>query len=221
MTVTCSHCRSSPVNPPHAPGASGECHRSDHQLARRSETGTAITLACAIAICILLPPAIFLPLMSSTIKNLVFGESLLVSSVPVIYGQVWFPFAFGFFFFALLFPWIRALLQIVVLVAKKIPQRGRIFRFSEELRLWSMTEVVVIAGVVAYYRASVSAEVGVQVGAVCYMAVAFFAFIGDHSLDRRSVWNSILPDTSTYPDRHFASCDVCELAASARRPGDP
>jgi paraquat-inducible protein A len=84
-----------------------------------------------------------------------------------------------------------------------------------------MTEVVVIAGVVAYFRASVSAEVGVQVGAVCYIAVALFAFIGDHALDRRGVWNSILPDSSTYPDRHFASCDVCELAASARRPGDP
>jgi paraquat-inducible protein A len=220
VTITCADCGATQVIPPLAPGASAECHRCDRQLARRSETGTAITLACAIAILILLPPAIFLPLMNSTIKNLVFGESLLVSSVAVIYGQVWFPFAFGFFFFALLFPWIRALLQIVVLVAKKIPQRGRIFRFSEELRLWSMTEVVVIAGVVAYYRASVSAEVGVLVGAWCYFAVALFAFIGDHALDRRGVWNSIFPDTTKYPDRHFASCDVCELAASARRPGD-
>jgi paraquat-inducible protein A len=220
VTITCADCGATQVIPPLAPGATAECHRCDRQLARRSDTGTKISLACAIAILILLPPAVFLPLMSSTIKNLVFGQSQLVSSVPVIYGEVWFPFAFGFLLFALLFPWFRALLQVVVLVGKKIPQRGRIFRFSEELRLWSMTEVVVIAGVVAYYRASVSAEVGVQVGAVCYMAVALFAFIGDHSLDRRSVWNSILPDASTYPHRHFASCDVCELAAEARRPGD-
>ena len=221
MTITCADCGATQVIPSLPQGASAECNRCDRQLARRSDTGTTISLACAIAICILLPPAVFLPLMSSTIKNLVFGQSQLVSSVPVIYGEVWFPFAFGFLLFALLFPWFRALLQVVVLVVKKVPQRGRIFRFSEELRLWSMTEVVVIAGVVAYFRASVSADVGVQVGAVCYVAVALFAFIGDHALDRRAVWNSILPDTSTYPDRHFASCDVCELAASARRPGDP
>jgi len=58
------------------------------------------------------------------------------------------------------------------------------------------------------------------VGTLLFVAVALFAFIGDHSLDRRAVWNSILPDTTSYPDHHFASCDVCELAASTRRPGD-
>jgi paraquat-inducible protein A len=220
VTITCADCGATQVIPPLSPGATAECHRCDRLLARRSDTGTAITLWCAVATCILLPPAVFLPLMSSTIKNLVFGQSQLVSSVPVIYGEVWFPFAFGFLFFALLFPFLRALLQIIVLWGWKLPQRGRLFRFSEELRLWSMTEVVVIAGVIAYFRASISAEVGVLVGALCYVGVALFVFIGDHSLDRRAVWNSILPDTATYPDHHIASCDVCELAASTRRPGD-
>src|SRR2546429_3685200 len=102
----------------------------------------------------IVPPTVYLPLLSSTIKNLVFGESRLVSSVPVIYSEVWFPFAFGFLFFAFLFPALRALLQIVVLGAIRfgwrIPQLGRIFRTSEELRLWSLTDVVVIAGVIAY-----------------------------------------------------------------------
>src|SRR6185369_2599186 len=142
-------------------GAFAECHRCDRLLARRSENR--ISLASAIAILILLPPAVFLPLMDSTIKNLVFGESRLVSSVPVIYSEVWFPFAFGFLFFAFLFPALRALFQIVVLSSLrwewKIPQRGRIFRWSEELRIWSMTDVVVIAGLIAYFRADISADV--------------------------------------------------------------
>ena len=58
---------------------------------RRSEAGFALSLACAIGVCALLPPAVTLPLMDSTIKNLVFGESRLLTSVPVIYGEVWFP----------------------------------------------------------------------------------------------------------------------------------
>jgi paraquat-inducible protein A len=224
MTITCADCGATQVIPPLAPGATAECHRCDRLLARRSETGVAVALACALASCVLLPPAVFLPLLASTIRNFVFGESRLVSSVSVIYGQVWFPFAFGFLFFALLFPWCRALLQVIVLgslrLGLSIPQRGRLFRFSEELRSWSMTEVVVIAGVVAYFRASVSASVALQAGAVCYMAVAVLVWVGDHALDRRAVWNAIMPDSTSYPDRHFASCDVCEMAAITRRPGD-
>jgi paraquat-inducible protein A len=224
MTITCADCGATQAIPDLPSGGFAECHRCDRLLARRSDAGNAIALACAATICILLPLAAFLPLLGSTIRNLVFGESRLVSSVSVIYSEVWFPFAFGFLFFALLFPWLRALLQIIVLGTLRLdwnlPQRGRIFRFSEELRSWSMTEVVVIAGLVAYFRAGVSASVEVQPGAWCYIAVAILVWVSDHALDRRAVWNCILPDTQQYPDRHFASCDVCELAALSRRPGD-
>ena len=93
-----------------------------------------------------MPAAVFMPLMDSTIRNLVFEESRLVSSVPVIYREVWFPFAFGFLFFAFLFPALRALLLVIVLGSLRwgwrVWQRGRIFRWSEELRIWSMTDVV-------------------------------------------------------------------------------
>ena len=170
-TITCADCGATQTVPDLPRGASAECHRCDRQLAHRSRFGPDVTLACAMATFLLLPPGVFLPLMDSTIKNLVFGESRLVSSVPVIYSEVWFPFAFGFLFFAFLFPAFRALFQIVVLTSLrlrwKIPQRGRIFRWSEELRIWSMTDVVVIAGLIAYYRADVSADVAVRVGAWC------------------------------------------------------
>ena len=220
MTVTCADCGATQAIPDLPPGGLAECHRCDRVLARHTENGNRIANACAWAIVILLPAAAFLPLMNSTFYNIIFGESRLVSSVGVIYTEVWFPFAFGFLFFALLIPWIRAVLQVLVLSGSALPQRGRIFRFSEEMRLWSMPEVVVIAGVVTYYRASIASTVGLQGGALCYIAVAIFTWIGDHAIDRRYVWNSILPDTEEYPQRHYASCDVCELAAAGRRPGD-
>jgi paraquat-inducible protein A len=220
VTITCADCGATQSIPDLPPGGTAECHRCDRVLSRHTEHGNGIALWCAVAIVILLPLAAFLPLMESTFYNIIFGESRLVSSVGVIYTEVWFPFSFGFLFFALLFPLFRALLQILVLTGIPIPQRGRVFRFSEELRMWSMPEVVVIAGFVTYYRASISSTVGLQGGALCYIAVAIFTWIGDHALDRRAVWNSILPDTTEYPRRHYASCDVCELAAMGRRPGD-
>jgi paraquat-inducible protein A len=225
MTITCADCGATQRIPDLPLGSTAECHRCDRLLARRPVTGIDVPLACAVGQLLLLPPAVFMPLMDSSIKNLVFEESRLVSSVPVIYSEVWFPFAFGFLFFAFLFPAFRALFQIVVLgsirFGWRVWQRGRLFRWSERLRIWSMTDVVVIAGVIAYYRADVSADVQVRVGAWCYVAVAVLNLIGDYMLDRRGVWNAILPDLQSLPSRHVASCDVCELAAISRRPGDP
>ena len=224
MTLTCADCGSTQTVPELPTGATAECHRCDRQLARRTATGFSVTLACAIAVFILLPPAVFLPLMHSTIRNLVFEESRLVSSVPVIYREVWFPFAFGFLFFAFLFPAIRAALLVAVLgslkTGFKIPQRGRIFRWTEELRIWSMTDVVVMAGVVAYYRAEVPAEVEVLAGAWCYLLVATIAFIGDRNLDQRAVWSAILPDSTVQPGVRSVSCTVCEMTVTDRRAGE-
>jgi paraquat-inducible protein A len=210
--------------PPLAPGAIAACDRCDRFLARRSRTGNDLALACAIAVFVLLPPAVFMPLLDSTIRNLVFQESRLVSSVGTIYREVWFPFAFGFLFFAFLFPAFRAMFQIVVLASVRfgwnVWQRGRIFRWSEELRIWSMTDVVVIAGVVAYFRASIPADVIIRVGAWCYVVVAVLAAIGERSLDRRIVWNEILPDLTFDPGRRVPACDVCEMTVTTRRSGD-
>jgi paraquat-inducible protein A len=154
----------------------------------------------------------------------VYEESRLVSSVGTIYTEVWFPFAFGFLFFAFLFPALRALFQILVLGSLRFGwplwQRGRIFRWSEELRIWSMTDVVCLAGLIAYYRASIPAQVEIRVGAWCYFVVAMLVYAGDFTLDRRGVWNMIYPDLRVVPHRHVASCDVCELAAMERRKGD-
>jgi paraquat-inducible protein A len=207
------------------PGERLECYRCARTLVRRTRGGLDVPLACAVATFILLPPAVFLPLMHSTIRNLVFEESRLVSSVGTIYAEVWFPFAFGFLFFAFLFPAIRAALHIVVLASLrfgwKVWQRGRIFRWSEELKIWCMTDVVVIAGMIAYLRAEIPAEVELRVGATCYLAVAILALITDRLLDRRAIWYAILPDPETFPHRHVASCNRCEMAVISRRSGDP
>jgi paraquat-inducible protein A len=225
ITITCADCGETQSLPELLPGATAQCHRCDRILARRPRASFDVPLACAVARFILLPPAVFMPLMDANIINLLFKESRLVSSVGAIYREVWFPFAFGFLFLAFLFPALRALFQILVLGSIRfgwpIWQRGRLFRWSEELRVWSMTEVVVIAGIIAYFRAGVSADVEVRVGAWCYLGVAACALIGQLTLNRRAIWNAILPDLTATPERHLASCDVCEMAVTTRRPGDP
>ncbi|HEY0143412.1 MAG TPA: paraquat-inducible protein A [Thermoanaerobaculia bacterium] len=226
MTIACADCGSAQTLPDLPHGAKAECHRCDRLLAKRTRSGFDVTLACALAVFILLPAGVFLPLMDSTIKNLVFEESKLVSSVATIYTEVWFPFAFGFLFFAFLFPALRAAFQMVVLLTLRFRwplwQRGRLFRWSEELRVWSMTDVVVIAGLIAYFRAQIPADVEVRIGAFCYLAVAALALLGDLTLDRRVVWNLIMADEAVGGKRRDTpSCEVCELIVTSRRAGDP
>jgi paraquat-inducible protein A len=224
MTITCADCGLTQDIPVLKPGAKASCHRCDRLLARSTGASFDLPLACAAARLVLLPPAVFMPLMDRNIKQLLFNESRLVSSVPVIYSEVWFPFAFGFFFFAFFFPAVRSLFQLLVLSSVRwnfeLWQRGRMFRWSEELRIWSMTDVVFIAGMIAYGRASIPDKVIVRVGAWSYLAVAILMFVGEWALDRRGVWNAIYPDLTEHPRRHIASCDVCELAAASRRSGD-
>src|SRR5205814_6815333 len=69
----------------------------------------------------------------------------------------------------------------------RVWQRGRLFRWSERLRIWSMTDVVVIAGVIAYIRADISADVEVRVGAWCYVAVALLTRSEEHTSELQSL----------------------------------
>jgi paraquat-inducible protein A len=223
MTITCADCGMPQTLPELAPGAVVECRRCDRLLQRRRR-GVELPLACAAAAFVLLPPAVFMPLMFSTIENLVFEQTRLVSSVGVIYREVWFPFAFGFLFVAFLIPAFRSLFLVLVLGSIhfrwRIWQLGRMFRWSEEMRIWSMTDVVVIAGVIAWVRAGIPADVQLRTGAWCYLVVALLLFITDRSIDRRAVWDAILPDHRGHPAAFMVSCTVCELTVS-RRAGDP
>ena len=225
MTITCADCGTTQALTGVPTKASAQCYRCGRVLQRWTWDGFELPLACSAAMFILLPPAVFMPLMDSSLANILFEESRLVSSVAVIYNEVWFPFAFGFLLFAFLFQAFRALFLVVVLTSIlwgfRIWQRGRLFRWSEELRTWSMTDVVVIAGLIAYYRAEIPADVDLRLGAFCYLLVAILAFVTDRSLNRRAIWNAILPDSTAPPDQHVVSCDVCEIAMTSRRSGDP
>lgn len=229
MRITCADCGSVQLIPHLPPRTIAECHRCDRLLDRHAATSLGLSAASSAAMLLLLPFAAFLPLLESTIRNIVFDESRLITSVPVIYREVWLPFALGFLFFALLFPALRALFLVVVLGAlhwgRGGPVLGRLFRWNQELRMWSMTDVVVVAGVATYFRAAAPAEVEVKIGAWCYVAAAALAFLADRALDHRRVWNAILPDLpsapAALPDAAIVSCGVCELASTGRRRGEP
>jgi paraquat-inducible protein A len=222
--LTCADCGLTQLLPAVPPLGVAECGRCDRLLERRVATHLGLSFACSLAALALLVPAALLPFMDSTIRHLVFEEARLVTSASVIYHDVRWPFAFGFLVFAMVLPALRALLLALVLGSLRwgwrLPHRGRLFRWSQELRIWSMTDVVVVAGITTYFRASVSAQVNVLAGAWCYLAVALLSVVANRSLDVRAVWQAILPDHPSYPPGRFASCIECERVATERERGD-
>ena len=67
--VPCADCGETQQIPPLPVGGFAECHRCDRLLARRSETGVSLSLVCAVGVIVLLPSAVFLPLMDSTMPT--------------------------------------------------------------------------------------------------------------------------------------------------------
>src|SRR5438045_7995612 len=87
--------------------------------------------------------------------------------------------------------------------------------------MWSMADVVCIAGAIAYFLAAIPADVQIRGGAWCYLMVAILSFVGDRSLDRREVWNAIMPDSTAIPTGPVVSCSVCEMVVPSEKPGEP
>ena len=225
MTITCADCGTAQVLPEVPPRSVAECHRCDRVLDRRAATSLGISFVTALLVLGLVPLAALLPFLQSTIRNLVFEESRLISSVAAIYREVWFPFAFGFLLFAIVFPALRALWLVVVLGSLRWGWRvrglGRLFRWNQELRIWSMTDVVAAAGVATYFRAAVPADVEVLRGGWLYLVVALLVALSDLTLEQRPVWNAILADREVPPGADCVSCGVCEMTVEGGRVGAP
>jgi paraquat-inducible protein A len=224
MVLTCADCGCTQIVPPLAGPGIAQCHRCDRLLDRSAATHCGLSLVAASTALLLLPAAALLPFMHSSIRNLVFEEARLVSSVPAIYRDVWWPFALGFLAFAVVVPAFRALCLVLVLGSLRLRGRaprlgGRLFRWHQELAIFAMSDVVVVAGIVTYYRASVPAEVEVLPGAWCYVAVALLSALADRALDVRGVWDAIHPDSRLPLPAEPAACAVCELTLGGSAAG--
>src|SRR4051794_34075589 len=126
------------------------CWRCGEALERAAGRSTAASLACAAAGFLLLFPGNVLPVMRS---NLV-GASLEAHAIDgaVAYWRDGWPLTAVFVgLFAVAIPFVRSAMLIAVLGSLYLGYRrrwqGLLFRHAEELRLWSMPGVYVLAGI--------------------------------------------------------------------------
>lgn len=203
------------------------CCRCGTPLVRRVLKSLEATLACSIAILILLLPAMLAPFLTTS----AFGTtrtSVLPSSAAFLWREGWPLLAALVLLFVMVFPVVRFGALTAVLLAIRFGKRPRwlgvTFRVANALQTWAMLDVFLLGMAVAYARLRVSIPVVIDMGALCFVIAALLSLFVRASLDKAHVWRLIGPDLETATDAATLrvptlSCTCCGLVMPLREAG--
>jgi paraquat-inducible protein A len=190
------------------------CCRCGTPLVRRVFKSLEASLACSIAILLLLGPAMLDPFLTTR----AFGAartSILPMSASYLWNEGWPPLAVCVGLFVMVFPVLRFGALTAVLVSIRAGKRpawlGFVFRSANALQTWAMLDVFLLGMVVAYARLRVAIHVTIDAGALCFAAAAVLSLFVRATLDRAAVWRLISPDRDLVPGAPCIACRYCGL----------
>ena len=190
------------------------CCRCGTPLVRRVFKSLDATLACSIAILLLLAPAMLAPFLSTAALGTT-RTSVLPMSVSFLWREGWPLLALLVLLVVMVFPVLRFGTLTAVLLAIRSGRRpawlGRGFRMANALQTWAMLDVFLLGMAVAYARLRVSIGVTVEAGALCFVAAAVLSLFVRAALDKAQIWRLILPDDAIMPvaSAHPAATVAC------------
>jgi paraquat-inducible protein A len=198
------------------------CCRCGTTLVRRVFKSMDATLGCAIAILLLLLPAMLEPFLTTS----AFGAtrtSILPMSISYLWREGWPLLASLVLLFVMVFPVVHFTTLAAVLLALRTGRRpgwlGLGFRIANALQTWAMLDVFLLGCMVAYARLRVSIHVTIDVGALCFAAAAVLSLFVRACLDKPQVWRMILADRDPGEDVPAIACRSCDLLIPATGSG--
>ena len=198
------------------------CCRCGTPLVRRVFKSLDASLACSIAILLLLVPAMVEPFLTTS----AFGAtrtSVLPMSASYLWREGWPLLAVAVSLFVMVFPVMRfgALTAVLLSVraGKNRGWEGSVFRMANTLQTWAMLDVFLLGFVVAYARLRVSIHVTIDVGALCFAAAALLSLFVRASLDKAEVWRLIAPDRDVSGTATAIACRHCGLLCPPAQEG--
>lgn len=214
MLVACSDCGTPQWIGAAPRTADARCLRCGKALERAAGRSAGAALACVSAGLILLVPANLWPVMRSSL----YGPSIetrVIDGAVAFWNDGWPVTALFVAGFVVALPFARAAMLVAVLGALGLGHRarwqGRLFRYAEAMRIWSMPEVYLLAALVTYGRIAAQIEVSIEPGGWCFLAAVVLLLIGDASLDRRRVWHEIHAGPRLGQSSGRLGCDACQL----------
>jgi paraquat-inducible protein A len=198
------------------------CCRCGTPLVRRVFKSLDASLACSIAILLLLVPAMVEPFLTTS----AFGAtrtSVLPMSASYLWREGWPLLAAAVGLFVMVFPVMRfgALTAVLLSVraGKNRGWEGSVFRMANTLQTWAMLDVFLLGFVVAYARLRVSIHVTIDVGALCFTTAALLSLFVRASLDKAEVWRLIAPDRDVSGTATAIACRHCGLLCPPAQEG--
>jgi len=196
------------------------CCRCGTPLARTVLKSLDATLACSIAVLLLMIPALLEPFLTTATFGMT-RTSILPMSASFLWAEGWPLLAILVALVIMVLPVIRfgALTAVLLTIrmGARPPWAGRVFRLANALQTWSMIDVFLLGMTVAYARLRVSIHVTIEVGALCFVAAAVLSLFVRACLDKALVWRSIAPDREF---ARLADCIACAHCGLLCPPAD-
>jgi len=123
-------------------------------------------------------------------------------------------------------PLLRFALLSVVLTLVRVGVRtawlGRAFRWAVHLDPWAMPDVFLLGCAIGYSRIRANLPVTIEAGGVCVILAALLCMLTRASLDKRTVWRMIAPESRpSEASPRVISCSACELVQPRETHGRP
>jgi paraquat-inducible protein A len=203
--VSCTVCHLLVRRRPAAAGPGGECPRCGAVLHSRKPNSIARTWALVIAAFILYVPANVLPITKVTSLGMTQSDTIMSGVIYFVQTGMW-PIALVIFIASIFVPVLKLfmLLFLVISVQRRSTwrpkDRTRLYRITEAVGRWSMTDIFVVTILVALVHLGALANIEAQAGAVFFAAVVVITMLAAMSFDPRLIWDVKEPqDECEYP----------------------
>lgn len=203
--LSCGICHLLMRKPPGAPDPAGKCPRCGAVLHPRKPNSIVRTWALVIAALIFYVPANVLPITKVTSLGATQSDTIMSGVIYFIHSGMW-PIALVIFVASVFVPVLKLLILLFLVISVqrrsqwRPKDRTRLYRITEAIGRWSMTDIFVVTILVALVHLGALANIEAQAGAVFFAAVVVITMLAAMSFDPRLIWDVKEPqDECEYP----------------------
>lgn len=203
--LSCGTCHLLMRKPPGAADPAGKCPRCGAALHPRKPNSIARTWALVIAALIFYVPANVLPITKVTSLGATQSDTIMSGVIYFIHSGMW-PIALVIFVASVFVPVLKLLILLFLVISVqrrsqwRPKDRTRLYRITEAIGRWSMTDIFVVTILVALVHLGALANIEAQAGAVFFAAVVVITMLAAMSFDPRLIWDVKEPqDECEYP----------------------
>ena len=197
--ISCHSCHLLCKAAPAAKGFAVSCPRCGAHLRSRKPNSIARTWALVIAAFILYIPANVLPITNVTSFGKAQADTIMSGVIYFVKSGSW-PIALVIFVASVFVPLLKLFLLSFLLISVqrksqwRPKDRTRLYRITEAIGRWSMTDIYVVTILVALVKLGSLATIEAGPGAIFFAGVVIITIFAAMSFDPRLIWDSQEPN---------------------------